>query len=147
MMRLFLRRLLAVGVLIASCQCASIAQDKQVEGMGLLKHAMELTDLRQSGPYHMHNILSLTDEVLGKQLTGEEVIYFISPQQWRRELRIKDYYDESAYFIGTNMYRGRSLTFTPPAGRKDIAARLRTLPVVLEYKVLRIYDREVAGTP
>jgi hypothetical protein len=121
----------------------AVAQDKQTEGMAIIQRAIELTDLTQSGPYQMHNILTLTDETLGKQFTGEEAVFFVSPEKWRRELRIKGYYDESAIFKGNMMYRGRSLNFTPPGARKDVAGSLRNLPDVVKYKVLRVYDRKV----
>lgn len=133
----------AVLCVLACASTAAMAEDKQVEGMALIQRAVDLTDLKQSGPYEMHNVLTLTDEPLGKQLTGEEAVFFVSPEKWRRELRIKGYYDESAIFKGNMMYRGRSMNFTPPAARKDVAASLRTLPDVIKYKVLRVYDRKV----
>jgi hypothetical protein len=139
------KTVMAVLCLLTVVSSVAFAEDKQVEGMALVQRAIELTDLRQSGPYEMHNVLTLTDEALGKQFSGEEAVFFVSPEKWRRELRIKGYYDESAIFKGNMMYRGRSLNFTPPAARKDVAASLRTLPDVVKYKVLRVYDRKVNG--
>jgi hypothetical protein len=136
---------LLIFVLALSPAVGQEKQDKQAQGIALIRHGVELTDIRESGPFQYHDTLTLTDEALGKQFTGEEVVMFASPKQWRRELRIKGYYDESAIFVGSEMYRGRSLNFTPPAARKDIAGSLRNLPEMLHYKVLRVFDQKAGN--
>lgn len=117
------------------------ASDKQSEGMALIKHAVELTDLRKSGPYHMRSNLDVLDEALGKR-DGTDVVTFSSPDRWRRDLHMTGY-DETAVFIEHSMYRTRSLPFTPPSLRTDIAGSLRNLPETLSYKVLRVFNRKI----
>jgi len=117
------------------------ALDKQAEGMSLIKHAVELTDLHQGSPYVMRSSLTVRDETLGER-GGKEVITFSSIQQWRRDLHMTGY-DEVAVFIGHNMYRSRSLSFTPPSLRTDIAGSLRNLPETLSYKVIRVFNRKM----
>jgi hypothetical protein len=52
-------------------------------------------------------------------------------------------YDEVAVFLGHNMYRTRSLSFTPPSLRADIKGGLRNLPETLSYKVIRVYNPKI----
>lgn len=111
--------------------------------MALFKHAIELTDLRQSGPYRLHWNLTVADEVLGKR-EGTDVVTFASMERWRRDLHMTGY-DEVAVFLGHNMYRTRSIAFTPPSMRGDVAASLRNLPEMLSFKVLRVFNRKKDG--
>lgn len=129
--------LLAVQVMLESFACAS---DKQSEGIGLIKHAIELTDLRQSGPYRLRWNLTVVDEAIGKR-EGTDVVTFSSIERWRRDLHMTGY-DEVAVFLGHNMYRTRSLAFTPPSLRADTAGSLRNLPEMLSFKVLRVFNRK-----
>ena len=117
------------------------ASDKQSEGMALIKRAVELTDLHQGGPYVMRSSLAVLDVSLGKR-EGKEVVTFSSIQRWRRDLHMTGY-DEVAVFLGNNMYRTRSLNFTPPSLQIDIAGSLRNLPETLTYKVIRVFNRKM----
>src|SRR4051812_30338962 len=81
------------------------ASDKQVEGTGLIQHAIELTDLQHSEPYHLRWNLTVEDESVGKR-DGTDEVTFSSTEQWRRELHMTGY-DEIAVFVGHNMYRTR----------------------------------------
>jgi hypothetical protein len=117
------------------------ASDKESEGATLINHAIHLTDLTQSGPYHIGASLTVVDEAVGKR-EGTDVITFSSTERWRRELHMTGY-DEVAVFLGHNMYRTRSLGFTPPSLRTDIAGSLRNLPETLNYKVLRVFNHKV----
>jgi hypothetical protein len=128
---------LFVQVVFTTVVCAS---DKQSEGMALIRRAVDLTDLRQSGPYHMRSSLTVVDEALGKR-EGTDVVTFLSTER-RRDLHMAGY-DEVAVFLGHNMYRTRSLGFTPPSLRVDIAGSLRNLPETLTYKVLRVFNRKI----
>jgi len=122
--------------------CLVWASDKQDEGMALIKRAVELTDLHQSGPYHMSSHLKVVDAT-GKR-EGTDVVTFSSPERWRRDLHVTGY-DETAVFLEHNMYRTRNLPFTPPSVRMDIAASVRNLPETLNYKVLRVFKRKISG--
>jgi hypothetical protein len=117
------------------------ASDKQSEGVTLINRAVQLTYLNHSGPYHMRSSLTVVDEALGKR-EGTDVVTFSSTERWRRELHMTGY-DEVAVFLGHNMYRTRSLGFTPPSLRTDIAGSLRNLPETLDYKVVRVFNRKI----
>jgi hypothetical protein len=117
------------------------ASDKQSEGMALIKRGIELTDLHLGGPYVMRSSLTMVDGPLGRR-NGTEVVTFSSVDQWRRDLHMTGY-DEVAVFLGHNMYRRRSLNFTPPSLRPDIAGSLRNLPETLTYKVVRVFNRKM----
>ena len=114
--------------------------------MALIRRGVELTDLRQSGPYHMHTRLSVRDQLLNKEVDGGEDVYWASSKQWRRDLGLKDYYRETAFLLNSQLYRVRNPGFTPPAARQDIAASLRNLPEALDYKVIRVFDRPIDGS-
>jgi hypothetical protein len=124
-----------------NCSNAQVANS---QGMELLHRAIVLTDIRQSGPYHIHNQLTATDPDLSAK-EGYEDIYFASSQKWRREVRMKGYYEESAIFLNDTMYRARNPNFTPPGARTDVAARMRDLAFETERAVRRVYPREVNG--
>ncbi len=117
------------------------ASDKESEGVTLINHAIQLTDLTQSGPYHMRSSLTVADEAVGKR-EGTDVVTFSSTERWRRELHMTGY-DEVAVFLGHNMYRTRSLGFTPPSLRTDIAGSLRNLPETLDLKVVRVFNHKI----
>jgi hypothetical protein len=131
---------------LLSLSSAAFAESPQPDGMVLIHKGVELTDLSQSGPYHMHTLLSVRDKQLNKQIDGGEDVYWVSAKQWRRELRLKDYYSESAFILDSQLYRLRRPSFTPPAGRRDIVASLRSLPEAMEYSVVRVFDRSVDGS-
>ena len=134
--------LLLVSVLAAHfiLERPVLASDKQAQGQELIKHAIELTDLRQSGPYRLRWSLTVLDEAIGKR-EGTDVVTFSSSERWRRDLHMTGY-DEVAVFLGHNMYRTRNLAFTPPSLRIDISGRLRNLPEALNYRVLRVFNRK-----
>jgi hypothetical protein len=113
--------------------------------MALIRRGIELTDLSQSGPYHMHSLLSVRDQLLNKQIDGVEDDYWRSAKEVRSELRLKDYYSESAFLVDGQLYRLRRPSFTPPAARQDIATDLRYLPAAMEDIVVRVFDRQVDG--
>jgi hypothetical protein len=134
---LILPTLLAVQIAFSTFVGAS---DKQSEGMDLIKHAIELTDLQHSGPYHLRWNLTVVDEALGKR-EGTDEVTFSSIERWRRDFHMTGY-DEVAVFLGHNMYRTRSMAFTPPSLRADYAGSLRNLPEALTYKVVRVFNRK-----
>jgi hypothetical protein len=109
----------------------------------LIHRALQLTDLHQSGAYHILSNLTVVDEEVGKR-EGTDVVIFSSTERWRRELHMTGY-DEVAVFLGHNMYRTRSLGFTPPSLRADIAGSLRNLPETLNYKVVRVFSHKIHG--
>ncbi|HET9698677.1 MAG TPA: hypothetical protein VFP40_17530 [Terriglobales bacterium] len=129
----------AVAVIISFV--SGFAADKQADGMALIQKALDQTDLRKSGPYTIHAKLTVNDEATGKR-EGTDVVSFDSTARWRRELRMTGY-NEVAVFLGQFMYRTRSLQFTPPSLRGDIAGGLRNLPETLSYKVMKISSRKV----
>jgi hypothetical protein len=116
------------------------AADKQSEGTDLIKHAIDLTDLQHGGPYHLRWNLTVVDEALGKR-EGTDEVTFSSTERWRRDFHMTGY-DEVAVFLGHNMYRSRSIAFTPPSLRVDHAGSLRNLPEALTYKVVRVFNRK-----
>jgi hypothetical protein len=124
--------------ILVSPACAA---DKQAEGMALIKRALELTDLRQSGPYRMRSTLTVADQAVGQRV-GEDTVVFSSPKKWRRDLRVTGY-SETAVFIGDAMFRARSQRFTPPSMRIDLGGILRNLPEMADLKVLRVYNRKL----
>jgi hypothetical protein len=89
----------------------------------------------------MRSSLAVLDAALGKR-EGKEVVPFSSIQRWRRDLHMTEY-NEVAVFLGNNMYRTRSLNFTPPSLQIDIAGSLRNLPETLTYKVIRVFNRKM----
>jgi hypothetical protein len=133
--------LFAILFVQVASKCVVWAADKQSEGMALIQHSIELTDLRKSGPYHMRSRLTVADEAVG-QREGTDLVIYSSTALWRRDLHITGY-DEVAVFVGHRMYRTRSMSFTPPSLRVDIAGSLRNLPETLSYKILRVFNRKV----
>jgi len=89
----------------------------------------------------MRSRLTVVDEELGTR-EGTDVVTFLSTERWRRDLDVTGY-REVAVFLGDNMYRTRSLRFTPPSLRADIAGSLRNLPETLGYKVLRVFNHKI----
>jgi hypothetical protein len=138
-----LRALLALFILLIQPTNNLFAGDKQAEGMALIQKAVDLTDLRKSGPYRMRANVTMEDETFGRR-EGIDVHNFISPERWRRDLDVTGY-NEIAVFLGGYMYRSRNTRFTPPGVRGDLSGTLRNLPETLNYKVLRVYDRKVNG--
>ena len=134
--------LLAVTLSVGSGLTSAVwASDKESEGLMLIHRALQLTDLNKSGPYHIRASLTVVDEAVGKR-EGTDVVNFSSTERWRRDLHMTGY-DEVAVFLGHSMYRTRSLGFTPPSLRKDIAGSLRNLPETLSYKVIRVFNRKI----
>ena len=144
MMMMRLRKLSHVAAILLAVQLAMNtavgASDKQSEGMDLIKHAIELTDLQHAAPYHLRWTLTVLDDAVGKR-EGTDEVTFSSTERWRRNLHMTGY-DEVAVFLGHNMYRTRSVAFTPPSLRVDHAGSLRNLPEALAYKVLRVFNRK-----
>jgi hypothetical protein len=136
--------ILAIAICsILVCQrSVGSASDKQSEGMGLIKHAVVLTDL-QSEPHRIRMRVTVVDSELGKR-EGTDLVTFSSSNLWRRDLNMTGY-DEVAVFRDHQMYRTRSLRFTPPSLRKDIGGSLRNLPETLAYKVLKVFNRKLNG--
>lgn len=138
------RTLVLSGVLGVACiTSTAIAADQQAEGIALVRHAVELTDLRQSGPYRLRWKLAVKDPALHGG-AGTDVVTFSSVERWRRDLHVGDYI-EAAVFLGRNMYRTRSLPYTPPSLRSDLGGSLRNLPELLNYKVVRLFNRKISG--
>jgi len=117
------------------------ASDKESEGLSLINHGIQLTNLNQSGPYHMRATLTVVDEAIGKR-EGTDDVTFSSTERWRCDLHMTGY-DETAVFLGHNMYRTRSVGFTPPSLRQDIKGGVRNLPETLHYKVVRVFNRKI----
>jgi len=138
-----LRALLALFILLAQATTNLFASDKQAEGIAIIQRAVDLTDLRQSGPYRMRANVVMEDETFGRR-EGIDVHNFISPERWRRDLQVTGY-NEIALLLGGHMYRSRDTRFTPPGVRGDLVGSLRNLPETLSYKVLRVYDRKFNG--
>ncbi len=122
---------------------AALAKDAKPDGMDLVRRGLELTDLREGGPYHMHAQLQMHDFLERKDITGVDDVYWQSAKQWRRELRMAGYYSESALFLDGQLYRLRAPNFTPPAARRDVAASLRLLPDALHLKAGRVSSRTI----
>src|SRR5579859_5088309 len=139
------RALFPLLLLLTLC-ATGLSESPQPDGMALIRRGVELTDLRQSGPYHMHSLLRVRDQVLNKQIDGSEDDYWGSAKEERGELRLKDYYSESAFLVDGQLYRLRRPDFTPPAARQDIATDLRYLPEAMEDTVVRVFDRAVDGS-
>ncbi|PYX34465.1 MAG: hypothetical protein DMG80_02125 [Acidobacteria bacterium] len=140
-----LRKLHLGGAILLAMQIAfsttiAGASDKQSEGMDLIKHAIDLTDLQHSGPYHLRWNLTVLDEAL-RNREGTDEVTFSSTERWRRDLHMTGY-DEVAVFLGHNMYRTRSMAFTPPSVRADYAGSLRNVPEALTFKVVRVFNRK-----
>ena len=133
------KSLLAIAIIFSNVGWAS---DKESEGTALIKHAIQLTDLSESGPYRLGIRLSVVDEAIGKR-EGTDAITFSSTRRWRRDLHMTGY-DEVALFLGNTMYRTRNPGFTPPSLRRDIAGSLRNLPETLNFKILRVYNHKVS---
>jgi hypothetical protein len=119
------------------------ASDKRAEGTELIQHAIELTDLQHGGPYHLRWNLTVVDDSVGKR-EGTDEVTFVSTERWRRELHMTGY-DETAVFLGHNMYRTRSGAFTPPSLRTDYAGRLRNLSGMLTFKIIRVFNHKQNG--
>jgi hypothetical protein len=136
------RPLLALVILLVPFTSA-YSTDKQTEGIALIQRAVDLTDLRKSGPYRLRASLSYDDVAVGKG-EGINVVNFISVDRWRRDLQVTGY-SEIALFLGGYMYRSRTARFTPPALRGDLVGSLRNLPEALNYKVFRTYDQKFHG--
>ena len=74
------RHFLAAFILFILVAQPLFGVDKQAEGMALIQRAVDLTDLRGSGPYRMRSSLTVHDEALGTR-TGIDVdnALFVSP--------------------------------------------------------------------
>src|SRR6266404_6048162 len=116
------------------------ASDKESGGLSLINHGIQLTNLNQSGPYHMRATLTVVDEAIGKR-EGTDEVTFSSTERWRRDLHMTGY-DEVAVFLGHTMHRTRSIAFTPPSLRADYGGSLRNLPEALTFKVVRVFNRK-----
>lgn len=134
---------LLVMMACAATMFAGNKQDKQEEGVNLLRRAVELTDISEQ-PYRFRYTVKVSDPVLGNA-QGTRLVTHASPQKFRDEVHFP-LYTEVRVFRDGQLYRARTLPFTPMAIREYGTRALRRLQSDLkDYKVSKVFDRKIQG--